>query len=328
MSEQVSTVAMGCVAALGAAAVGVVLAMFTPSSSSLRRSRSSTVTGRSEDQVSVEGLRGRRPTMEDEHYIDIDNKKRWAICAIFDGHGGRKVSLTLKEILPLALYHALDDGVKDVKATIIKVFKDVDKSLEEYKEQGSTALVAIHDQDKDCVYIAHCGDSRGIVLVGGKLAYESKDHKPDLPEEKARIEKSGGKVLFNRVNADLAVSRAFGDFTHKPTGLSCEPFVSAPICLNGKRACVFLACDGYWDVMNTEETVALLRTEFDRPSVVGTKMDKEDIRATRLLAAQTRRNLRDSTIKRDASFLAHLAIDRGSTDNVSTLVWNIHANNP
>lgn len=49
----------------------------------------------------------------------------------------------------------------------------------------------------------------------------SRDHKPDLPEEKARIEREGGTVTpdpqsgIPRINGRLAVSRGFGDIKYK-----------------------------------------------------------------------------------------------------------------
>ena len=51
--------------------------------------------------------------------------------------------------------------------------------------------------------------------------FATKDHKPDDPEETKRIEKSGGFVslppqtYIPRVNGQLALSRAFGDFQLK-----------------------------------------------------------------------------------------------------------------
>lgn len=43
----------------------------------------------------------------------------------------------------------------------------------------------------------------------------SRDHKPTLKDERARIEAAGGFVEYKRVNGNLALSRALGDFMFK-----------------------------------------------------------------------------------------------------------------
>ncbi len=59
------------------------------------------------------------------------------------------------------------------------------------------------------------GDSRSVLCRGGEAVPLSQDHKPNMAGERARIEGAGGRVSIGRVNGDLAVSRALGDFPFK-----------------------------------------------------------------------------------------------------------------
>jgi protein phosphatase 2C family protein 2/3 len=64
------------------------------------------------------------------------------------------------------------------------------------------------------LYLANAGDSRAIAYtLNGKTLGLSEDHKPENREERQRIESADGFVEDNRVNGNLALSRAFGDFT-------------------------------------------------------------------------------------------------------------------
>ena len=69
------------------------------------------------------------------------------------------------------------------------------------------------------LYVANAGDSRAVLAkkVEGKVVGVelSVDHKPDLPEEKGRIEKAGGFVEDNRVKGVLNLSRSLGDLEYK-----------------------------------------------------------------------------------------------------------------
>ena len=66
------------------------------------------------------------------------------------------------------------------------------------------------------IYCANAGDSRTVMSEKGNAVDLSKDHKPELPEERSRIIKAGGDVMDGRVNGMLALSRAMGDFDYKP----------------------------------------------------------------------------------------------------------------
>jgi protein phosphatase 1G len=67
--------------------------------------------------------------------------------------------------------------------------------------------------------VANAGDSRAVLArrEGDKIVAKelSFDHKPDNPEEKARIEKAEGFVEDNRVNGILNLSRSIGDLEYK-----------------------------------------------------------------------------------------------------------------
>src|ERR1700712_2621080 len=65
------------------------------------------------------------------------------------------------------------------------------------------------------VHKGNAGDSRSVLGVKGRAKPLSFDHKPQNEGEKARIQAAGGFVDFGRVNGNLALSRAIGDFEFK-----------------------------------------------------------------------------------------------------------------
>ena len=64
-------------------------------------------------------------------------------------------------------------------------------------------------------FMINIGDSRSVVCRKGEVFFATDDHKPTHYSERMRIEKAGGHVSQNRVNGQLAVSRALGDFEMK-----------------------------------------------------------------------------------------------------------------
>lgn len=90
------------------------------------------------------------------------------------------------------------------------------------------------------------------------------DHKPDNEVELNRIKRAGGKVIENRVNGDLNLSRAFGDFSYKSNPnlseveqlIICEPdIMSLP--LEGIDYLI-LGCDGIFEKKSNEEITSIV----------------------------------------------------------------------
>jgi len=73
-------------------------------------------------------------------------------------------------------------------------------------------VVLITDKD---IYCSNAGDSRGVLSNNGNVVELSQDHKPDNVGEMRRIEKANHYVEDSRVDGNLALSRAFGDFQYK-----------------------------------------------------------------------------------------------------------------
>lgn len=126
------------------------------------------------------------------------------------------------------------------------------------ENSGSTAITAMVTDTH--IIVANSGDSRCILVNNGAAVPMSEDHKPYNEGEAARIRNAGGTVVMKRVNGDLAVSRAFGDFSYKVNHhlkaeqqqVSAEPEIRV-IKRSPEDQFLILACDGIWDVMENTE---------------------------------------------------------------------------
>jgi len=117
---------------------------------------------------------------------------------------------------------------------------------------GCTACVCLVVGDK--LYCANAGDSRCVLSRKGTAVAMSYDHKPSNPEEERRIKRAGGYVTMDRVNGNLNLSRALGDFTYKESKdlsieeqmVLCIPEIKVETVDNDSEFFI-IACDGIWD---------------------------------------------------------------------------------
>ena len=136
---------------------------------------------------------------------------------------------------------------------MIECFHRIDNELRLLDSDGcgSTGCLAVvrKEGNHSVLYIANVGDSRAVLKRSDKAERLSIDHKADNPDEVARIKKSGGIVLDNRVGGVLAVTRAFGDHSLKKSGLIATPYV-AKITLKPFDRFLVIASDGIWDELS------------------------------------------------------------------------------
>jgi protein phosphatase len=130
-------------------------------------------------------------------------------------------------------------------------------------ESGSTAVAVFVSPKR--IMCGSVGDSRALLIRAGKCVPLSYDHKPDEPAERKRILEAGGHVENNRVNGQLAMSRALGDFRYKLDEKrgGHEQLVShIPDVISLDRTkddqFIVVACDGIFDVMENDAVVQFI----------------------------------------------------------------------
>ncbi|XP_039066776.1 probable protein phosphatase 2C 75 isoform X2 [Hibiscus syriacus] len=195
-------------------------------------------------------ISGRSREMEDAIFVrtelcrpDVNLRRPVHFFAVYDGHGGSHVAAMCREKMHVLVEEELmrvncngeSDRGKDSRSVEESWRSAMKRSFErmdvmatstcacgsvghrcgchsmEVALGGSTAVIALLTPDH--IVVANCGDSRAVLYRGGKAIPLSFDHKPDRPDELARIEAAGGRVIFvngARVEGILAMSRAIG----------------------------------------------------------------------------------------------------------------------
>jgi serine/threonine protein phosphatase PrpC len=198
-----------------------------------------------------------RQSMEDVGITipDLLNDYKVNLFCIFDGHGGIDVVNFLKNRMSQLIKSNLENLIP-VKESISKSFYKIDEELKFYDSDnvGSTATVIIIKDN--IIYCGNVGDSKAYIVYKEKVEQISVDHKCINEKEKERIIKCGGKIVKNRVNGQLILSRTLGDKAIKKFGVICEPDINE-IKVNNDINFIVLASDGVWDVINDNELFEL-----------------------------------------------------------------------
>ncbi|TFK40544.1 PP2C-domain-containing protein [Crucibulum laeve] len=223
----------------------------------------------------ISEMQGWRITMEDAHaaVLQLDEGKEEdsnTFFAVYDGHGGGTVARFAGQNVHRRLVSEETYKEKKYDAALKRAFLGTDEDLlanpaHTRDPSGCTAVAALITNDNK-IYVANAGDSRSVIGIKGEVKPLSFDHKPTSDVERARISGAGGYIEYGRVNGNLALSRALGDFEFKKNyALSPEAQI---ITANPDVTCheiteddefLVLACDGIWDCLSSQQAVDFVR---------------------------------------------------------------------
>ncbi|GAX15895.1 hypothetical protein FisN_2Lh369 [Fistulifera solaris] len=205
-------------------------------------------------------------------------KEESFLVAILDGHGvlGHEVAEYARTELPGIVADKLnarqccqsDDWIQQ---QLKDAFAELQKKVPVHSGQrgGCTASVTLRIGEK--LYFANAGDGRTILVYGkpnATVLYHTRFDKPHLPDERVRIESSGGRIhtppqnpamsrviVFSKAANEtigLAMSRSIGDSEWKEIGVTAEPIVDVVPIESLERQFIVAASDGLWDLRRIE----------------------------------------------------------------------------
>ncbi|KAJ3117053.1 Protein phosphatase 2C 2 [Nowakowskiella sp. JEL0407] len=215
-------------------------------------------------------MQGWRLSMEDAHITELrlTEDKRISIFGVFDGHGGAAVAKYAGSHLHLKIAREQAFSLGDYKTALKNGFINIDTDIKEdlpSDPSGCTSVVALITDDNR-IFVANAGDSRAVLSANGTAVPLSEDHKPVNPGEQERIVAAGGFVEFGRVNGNLALSRALGDFDFKTNQnmpperqiVTSDPDISERT-FESTDEFIVIACDGIWDCMTSQQVIDYVR---------------------------------------------------------------------
>lgn len=246
-------------------------------------------------------MQGWRDQMEDATLTMLKLDEPLAdtsLFGIFDGHGGPMVSKICEQSFALEICRQAKTS-PDLVQVLEKAYTEIDAFLQTtgslknmrtgsgtsiplsridepegiprenlFDFIGSTAVIVLV-RGKE-LYASNAGDSRAILCRGGTAVRLSRDHKPESPRERSRIENAGGRVSVvgpcHRVDFGLNLSRALGDFLYKRNAdlppshqkITAVPEVVTET-IQDEDEFILLGCDGIFELLSSQQVINFVR---------------------------------------------------------------------
>ena len=268
-------------------------------------------------------ISNKRPYNEDRFIIKtnanpdpvLESYENMAVIGVCDGHGGHEISTHVSEVLGdyfITKHIATDNTPQPTKkynSYIIDIFDLIQNEMnakhQKSTDQGTTVSIVLlyNHGTKKYITAINSGDSRSMACNKSLIAQSlTKDHKPNYATERKRIESAGGVITSDtnthRINGVLAVSRSLGDFDTKQF-IEYRPDIYH---YENDYHYVLVASDGLWDVLSSDDVnEIILTTIYENPTWITKEVDTK----------------RDNV----AAIVAQAAIDKGSEDNITVVIY-------
>mmetsp|Transcript_24544 Transcript_24544/g.45013 ORF Transcript_24544/g.45013 Transcript_24544/m.45013 type:complete len:464 (+) Transcript_24544:109-1500(+) len=235
------------------------------------------------------------PENQDAYVASSNATGSKCFVGVFDGHGemGRHMSNFAKNALTKSLF-GHKDLYADPKLALENAYKHTQNQIETNHrgtaaQSGTTAVSAY--QHRDRLVVANVGDSRAVLgrcdtaRRNVSAVDLSRDHKPSLQDERARIVAAGGtveqmsfpvmhnggihwlrggpeRVMSRNGFGGLAMSRSLGDLSLRPFVSSQPELIDRK--LDSRDKLLVLGSDGVWDHVSSQEAVDIA-SKHDNP---------------------------------------------------------------
>jgi serine/threonine protein phosphatase PrpC len=224
---------------------------------------------------------GRRSVMEDRHIMESfaitvgGQERQLHLQGLFDGHGGaacanyaaNNIVKHLQERLQFNRPARLDDQFifNALKLAMVDLNWEFDLSSVAPNEQRTGTTVNVSLIIEHHIWTINVGDSRAILVDRNNSTCVplSEDASPINPKYQASIENRGGRVSNYRVEGQLGVARALGNFSLEGRVSARPKLTKYPLPSSPADWYLLHVCDGLTDVASSSQLAGALLQSMD-----------------------------------------------------------------
>ena len=234
------------------------------------------------DSCTIEGKSFKQKYNQENFFMNEKflNKKEQFLIGICNGHGkhGKLISKYIINSLPTLIKDTSNNEIINAFLQMNNKIINENNKVFDCSLSGASCISLIISLDK--IISANLGDNKAILARYENGLYNyvnlNREHKPTMPDEKKRILEHNGKIghLYEKSNSPkkvwlknsdipgLPISRSFGDSIAHSVGVISEPEIKS-FYYNGNGKFIILASHGFWDIIDGEESVEIVKEFYE-----------------------------------------------------------------